>query len=159
MTRNVEPRRATPPECASDRLTLIADIGRSLEHSVRPRIQTNSTEIRLAPRYANDGLGTIGFALTRGPVMNWLSTIVEFVIPGITTDRVVQVETVALTAAVLIAWFRPRVGSTIFEAIEDRFRRLADRQGRAVLVVGLLAIVLRLALIPVAPVPVPGVHD
>src|SRR5262245_36681782 len=91
--------------------------------------------------------------------MNWSTTIVEFVIPGITTDRVVQAETAALAVAVLIAWFRPRLGSNVFERIEDRLRRLADRQALSVVAVGLLAIVLRLMLLPVAPVPVPGVHD
>jgi hypothetical protein len=65
---------------------------------------------------------------------------------------------VALTAfAIAFAW--PRLGSRWFSSIERRFGRLARRKSQAVLVVGITEIVLRLALLPLIPIPLPFIHD
>ena len=55
------------------------------------------------------------------------------------------------------AW--PRAGSTFFARIERFFAPLARRKRLALLIVGLSAPLLRLALLPLFPVPLPFVHD
>jgi hypothetical protein len=65
-----------------------------------------------------------------------------------------------LVAAVLWAAFTfPEIGAGKFRAVERLFAPLAQRRGLAVLLVGLLPLVTRAMLLPVLPVPVPGVHD
>jgi hypothetical protein len=53
----------------------------------------------------------------------------------------------------------PRLGSPIFSKIEHAFTTLARRRGLAVAVVGLAALLLRLALLPFCPIPLPFVPD
>lgn len=61
--------------------------------------------------------------------------------------------------AVLLAFTVPNLGSRWFEASEKSFGRLANRQGLSVIVVGLTALVLRAALLPILPIPVAGISD
>ena len=61
--------------------------------------------------------------------------------------------------ATALAFTVPYLGSSWFEALERGFRRLAERRGLAVLVVGLVALGARAALLPILPIPQPGVHD
>ena len=63
----------------------------------------------------------------------------------------------ALAAAVSFAW--PGTGSSIFRGVERSFTRLAQRKWLSVAVVGLSVIALRLALLPLFPVPLPFVPD
>jgi hypothetical protein len=63
--------------------------------------------------------------------------------------------TIAIAAA--FAW--PRLGSTWYACIERAFGRLARRQGLAVAAVGCAALVLRLAILPFFPIPLPFVPD
>jgi len=63
-----------------------------------------------------------------------------------------------LLAAVL-AFVVPNLGSRWFEALERGFSRLAERRELSVLVVGLVALAARAALLPILPIPQPGVHD
>jgi hypothetical protein len=58
-----------------------------------------------------------------------------------------------IAAAVAFGW--PRLGSGFFSRIERAFGQLAWRRGLAVAVVGLTALLLRLAILPVCPVPRP----
>jgi hypothetical protein len=58
-----------------------------------------------------------------------------------------------IAAAVAFGW--PRLGSGFFSRLERAFGRLARRRGLAVAVVGLTALLLRLAILPVFPVPHP----
>lgn len=53
----------------------------------------------------------------------------------------------------------PRLGWTWFARIEQAFTRLARRRRLAVFVVGFSTVVLRLAILPVLPVPLPFVPD
>ncbi len=53
----------------------------------------------------------------------------------------------------------PRVGGKWFARVERMFARLAQRQGLVVAGVGLSVIVLRLAILPLFPVPLPFVPD
>jgi|SRR5579884_162761 len=61
--------------------------------------------------------------------------------------------------ALVLAFTVPELGSRWFEAIEQSFGRLAKRRGLSVLVVGLTALALRAALLPILPIPQPGIHD
>jgi hypothetical protein len=65
-----------------------------------------------------------------------------------------------LTAiAVALAYTYPLLGERWFSWIELRFTTFANRRRLAVATVGLLALGLRLALLPILPIPVPEVHD
>lgn len=62
-----------------------------------------------------------------------------------------------IAAAVAFGW--PGLGSGFFSRIERAFGRLARRRGLAVAVVGFTALLLRLAILPVCPVPNPFVPN
>jgi len=57
------------------------------------------------------------------------------------------------------AFIFPKLGNTWFARIEKVFAHLARRKGLAVAVVGLSALLLRLAILPVCPIPLPFVPD
>lgn len=63
----------------------------------------------------------------------------------------------AIAVAVSFAW--PRLGSRWFMRIEGLFGRFARRKRLAVVAVGFSALVLRVAILPVFPVPLPFVPD
>jgi hypothetical protein len=66
----------------------------------------------------------------------------------------------ALTAiAVAVAFVLPRLGSSVFPPIEKAFSLVARRRKLSVLLVGLAAFVLRLALLPIQPIPQPYYTD
>lgn len=69
------------------------------------------------------------------------------------------VEIVLLALAVVLARVWSRLGSTGFESVERILGGLARRKTLAILTVGATALVLRLALLPIAPVPEPDIHD
>src|SRR5215467_8749982 len=65
-----------------------------------------------------------------------------------------------LTAICLaIAYARPQAGDELFSRTERRFSALAQKRALAVAFVGLLALGIRLALLPILPIPQPEVHD
>jgi hypothetical protein len=65
-----------------------------------------------------------------------------------------------VTAIVIaIACFWPRTGHVYFARIERIFQKIAGRPRVAVLVCGLAVPLLRLAILPVIPVPLPFIHD
>jgi len=68
-------------------------------------------------------------------------------------------ELVLLALAVLIALLRPRFGSTWLEAAERGLGGLARLRALAVLTVGMTALVARLAVLPLMPIPEPYIHD
>jgi hypothetical protein len=61
--------------------------------------------------------------------------------------------------SICLAFALPRLGSNVFTRIERGFMTLSRRQGLAVAVVGIAAFLLRLALLPFIPVPLPFVPD
>ncbi len=61
--------------------------------------------------------------------------------------------------AVAMAFRWPRLGFNYFSRIEYVFGRLARRQGLSVASIGLAALVLRLAILPLSPIPKPFIHD
>ena len=65
-----------------------------------------------------------------------------------------------LTAiAFAVAFCLPRLGSAWFSRVECAFGRLARRKSLSVAVVGLAALLLRLAILPLCPIPQPFIHD
>jgi hypothetical protein len=65
-----------------------------------------------------------------------------------------------LTAIVVGAAFAlPRIGSTWFSAIERSFARLARKRRLSVALIGAAAFLLRLAILPFCPIPLPFVQD
>jgi hypothetical protein len=69
------------------------------------------------------------------------------------------VEFVLVVLAILVAMGWPRLGSSFFSRIERALGRLARRRGLAVATVGLAGLLLRLAILPFCPVPLPFVPD
>jgi hypothetical protein len=69
------------------------------------------------------------------------------------------IELLLVAVAVGIAVIRPQLGDKWFRAIERRFGALARRRGLAVLTVGILALALRAAVLPIAPAFNPCVQD
>jgi hypothetical protein len=61
--------------------------------------------------------------------------------------------------AAVVAFCFPRLGASYFLRIERAFGRLARRQGLAVAAVGVTALLLRLAILPLFPIPEPFVQD
>jgi hypothetical protein len=53
----------------------------------------------------------------------------------------------------------PDLGRRWFEPTERLLGRLAQRRGLSVVIVGLAALALRAALLPILPIPIPGGHD
>jgi len=62
-------------------------------------------------------------------------------------------------AGLILAVCFPRAGDRAFRAIEYLGRRLAGHRLWACLSIGLAAIVLRLSLLPLLPIPAPRIHD
>jgi hypothetical protein len=66
----------------------------------------------------------------------------------------------AFTAiAIAVALALPRIGSSWFSSIEKSFSRIARRKTLSVTLVGAAAFLLRLAILPLCPVPLPFVQD
>ncbi|MGA2072989.1 MAG: hypothetical protein ABSH52_05740 [Terriglobia bacterium] len=61
--------------------------------------------------------------------------------------------------SIALAYACPELGASWFQRAEQMLKRLAQRQGLAVLMTGLAALALRAALLPILPIPQPGVHD
>ena len=61
--------------------------------------------------------------------------------------------------AVAVAFWLPQLGSAWFSRMESAFTRLARRKGLSVLVVGLTGLLLRLAILPICPIPHPCIPD
>ncbi|MCL5005774.1 MAG: hypothetical protein M1404_04510 [Acidobacteria bacterium] len=70
-----------------------------------------------------------------------------------------EIEAGLTVLAVVLAFAVPTLGSRWFEALERRFGKLAEKRGLSVIVVGLTALALRAALLPILPIPVPAIPD
>jgi hypothetical protein len=69
------------------------------------------------------------------------------------------IEWALVLLALMFAFGAPTAGSHFFQELEDRFAVLARKRRLSVLVVGLTALALRAALLPIEPIPEPGNHD
>ena len=70
-----------------------------------------------------------------------------------------RIELCLCVLALITAFIYPQLGSRWFEKIERRFAALARRRTLSVILVGLLALGLRLAVLPIEPIPEPIIHD
>src|SRR5438128_1521024 len=70
-----------------------------------------------------------------------------------------RIEICLSVVAILWAFAFPHLGSRWFNRIESGFSRFAQRRVLSVAAVGILAVVARLAVLPILPVPNPEVHD
>jgi hypothetical protein len=70
-----------------------------------------------------------------------------------------RIEWVLILLAVLLAIIYPSLGSRWFETLEHHFSRLSRRPLLSVTLVGLTALALRAAFLPLLPIPEPIVHD
>ena len=70
-----------------------------------------------------------------------------------------RIETGLILLAVVIALAYPSLGSRWFSTIERQFARVSKRPLLSVVLVGMTALVLRAALLPILPIPEPIVHD
>lgn len=69
------------------------------------------------------------------------------------------IEWILVVIAIIWAFAAPNAGCRLFDPAERGFAKLARKRGTAVFVTGLGALCLRAALLPVLPIPEPGVHD
>jgi hypothetical protein len=69
------------------------------------------------------------------------------------------IEICLIAVAIAIAQVAPELGDKWFRKWEQRLGRFARRRTHAVVSVGLLALALRAALLPILPVPEPAIHD
>jgi hypothetical protein len=70
---------------------------------------------------------------------------------------VIEAGLTAIAAVVVVGW--PRLGASFYARIERAFGQLARRRRLAVVSVGLAALLLRLALLPLFPIPLPFAPD
>ncbi len=70
-----------------------------------------------------------------------------------TAQTALSVAVVLLAA--LVAWF----GAPLFARIETALGQVAQRKGLAILIAGVVPLAIRLALLPVLPIPIPQAHD
>src|SRR5437763_3532387 len=69
------------------------------------------------------------------------------------------VECGLLALALILALVYPKLGARQFARFETSFRQLASRRAVSVALVGVAALAIRAALLPVMPIPEPVVHD
>ena len=69
------------------------------------------------------------------------------------------IETGLVLLALLLAFVYPQLGSRWFENVERRLSQLSRRRALSVVFVGLAALLLRAAVLPIEPIPEPIVHD
>jgi hypothetical protein len=85
-------------------------------------------------------------------------TIIECFLPA-SGSKIVRIEILVLVTAAVTGLLQSASGPRWLEAIEERVRAFARRRGLAAATVAVFVLVLRLAILPVAPVPVPEIHD
>src|SRR5260370_2679223 len=64
-----------------------------------------------------------------------------------------------VVVALMVAFICPRVGARWFQPLEGYFARLSRRRWLSVVIVGATALVLRLLLLTILPIPEPAIHD
>jgi len=60
---------------------------------------------------------------------------------------------------VFLSLFAPRTGERFFRRFEGSFARLADQKVLAVFALSFSVIAIRLAILPLLRIPIPGIHD
>jgi hypothetical protein len=80
-------------------------------------------------------------------------------VPESAAPSLLIIETGASAIALGFAFCWPRAGGSLFAAAERLFGCLARRSRLSVLTVGLSALLIRLCMLPLAPIPQPFIHD
>ena len=75
--------------------------------------------------------------------------------PNDTRVSVLAIEGAITAIAVGIAFVLPRLGSSRFPSLTRQFSKLARNRRLSVIVTGLAAFLLRLAILPIHPIPTP----
>jgi len=75
------------------------------------------------------------------------------------TNSLMLIEGGLTAISVAVAFVLPRLGNPWFKRIEHAFGDLARRKGLSVVLVGLATLLLRLAILPLFPIPLPFIHD
>jgi hypothetical protein len=83
------------------------------------------------------------------------------ILASTTTDRppLILIEGCLAAIMIAVAFCWPRLGSTLFSRVERAFGSLARRKSLSVALVGFTALLLRLAILPLSPIPKPFVQD
>jgi uncharacterized protein (TIGR03437 family) len=68
-------------------------------------------------------------------------------------------QTAAIVISMALAWFTPRLGRRQFLWLENAFSRFANHRNRAIVLAGAFPLLVRLAVLPVLPVPEPVIAD
>ena len=71
----------------------------------------------------------------------------------------ILIEAVLVVGSVIVAFLFPTAAAGFWQKLENRFVALSRRRALSVTMVGLLAIAARLAVLPLLPVPNPGIPD
>lgn len=80
--------------------------------------------------------------------------------PSANTLSLVELEAAFTAIAVALCFAAPRLSSKAFSSLERSFADLALHQKRSVIVVGVTALLIRLAVLPIHPIPMPfGADD
>src|SRR3989442_14237774 len=69
------------------------------------------------------------------------------------------IEAVLVLLSLLIAFVYPQLGSCWFTWVEQHFNALAQRRTLSIVLVGLVALSVRLAILPIEPIPPPTIND
>ena len=75
------------------------------------------------------------------------------------TLQIVEISAVLTLLLGIIALLFPNIANNFFRRVEQSFSRFAERKTLAIIVLFFSVILLRLAVLPLLPVPVPGIHD
>src|SRR5713101_4902346 len=70
-----------------------------------------------------------------------------------------QIEGLILGASLLVAWYVPLLGAGILRPIEKIGAPFAARKSLVILAIAVAAIVVRISMLWLTPVPVPAAHD
>ena len=70
-----------------------------------------------------------------------------------------KIELALSVLAVVWAFAFPSVGARAFDKVESTLRPIAQRRTLSVIGVGILAVLARVAVLPVLPIPAPAIHD
>jgi hypothetical protein len=76
-----------------------------------------------------------------------------------THPSLMLIEAAFTMIAFAIAFAMPRLGWKFFSSIENSFARLARKKTLSVILVGISALLIRLAILPICPIPLPFVQD
>src|SRR5207244_3168833 len=74
-------------------------------------------------------------------------------------EAMLLIETGLVLASLVVAFVHPSLGSRWFEKLERRFFQFSRHRTVSLVFVGVLALVVRAALLPIEPIPQPTIHD